>query len=145
MVAEGIICDFTDKTPGASVTRNELATEAERHSLGAGEYLIFHCGMTPRNNEEYIENYAYPEVEAAEYIVEKKIASFATDALSADTPSAPLDDERVYFTLLTLDIPIIEDVANLSAVSGGRCDIICTPIPYKNRDESQVRFLVRLQ
>lgn len=145
MVAEGVICDFSDAEPGTAITRTELEAAAESFDLRKGDYLFLDCGMTPRDDSTYLENYVYPEKAAAEYMVEKEITCLATDALSADRPGAPLNDERVHFTLLPEDIWIIEGVANLSNVSSGRYDVICTPIPYEGRDGSQVRLLVRPQ
>ena len=145
MVTEGVICDFTHKNPGEGISRNELAEEAEQYDLSAGEYLIFDCGMEPEDSDEYLQNFVYPEKDAAAYMIEKEIACFAIDALSADKPGAKLEDHHVHYSLLPEDILIIEGVANLSAVEAGRYDIICTPIPYRNRDGSQVRLLVRPQ
>jgi arylformamidase len=145
MVTEGVICDFTHKAPGEGVTREELAEEAEQYGLSAGDYLIFDCGMEPEDTDEYLRNFVYPEKEAAEYMVKKDIACFAIDALSADKPGAELEDHHVHYTLLPEDILIIEGVANLSTVEAGRYDVIATPIPYENRDGSQVRLLVRPQ
>lgn len=145
MVTEGVICDFTDKSPGEGITRDELAKEAEQYDLSAGDYLILDCGMAPEDSDEYLRNFVYPKKEAAEYMVESEIACFAIDALSADKPGAELEDHHVHYTLLPEDILIVEGVGNLSATDAGRYDIICTPIPYQNRDGSQVRLLVRPQ
>lgn len=145
MVTEGVICDFTHKSPGEGVTKHELTEEAEQYDLSAGEYLIFDCGMEPEDKDEYLRNFVYPEADAAAYMVQKGIACFAIDALSADKPGAELEEHHVHHTLLPEDILIIEGVANLSSVEAGRYDIICTPIPYRNRDGSQVRLLVRSQ
>lgn len=143
MISEGVICDFSDKDPGSGVSRAELAEQAEKYDLSAGDYLIWDCGMAPADTDEYLRNFVYPETEAAEYMVEQDIACFAIDALSADEPGATLEEHDVHYTLLPEDILIIEGVANLAAVEPGRYDIICTPIPYENRDGSQVRLLVR--
>jgi arylformamidase len=78
-------------------------------------------------------------------MVERDIACFAIDALSADAPGATLEEHHVHYTLLPEDVLIVEGVDNLSAVDAGRYDVICTPIPYENRDGSQVRLLVRPQ
>lgn len=145
MVTEGVICDFTDKAPGEEISSEELAAEAETYDLSSGDYLIADCGMEPEDSAEYLRNFVYPEKEAAEYMIEKDIACFAIDALSADKPGASLDEHYVHYTLLPEDVLIIEGVANLSAVEPGRYDVICTPIPYRNRDGSQVRLLVRPQ
>lgn len=145
MVTEGVICDFTHKDPGSGISRDELAERAKRYDLSAGDYLIFDCGMTPADTDEYLRNFIYPEKGAAEYMVELNIACFAIDALSADKPGAELEEHHVHYTLLPEDILIIEGVANLDQVSAGRYDVIATPIPYTNRDGSQVRLLVRPQ
>ena len=143
MITEGVICDFTEKAPGESISREELAQQAERYDLQAGDYLIFDCGMEPADTDTYLRNFVYPEPEAAEYMVEQDIACFAIDALSADKPGAELADHHIHYTLLPEDILIIEGVANLQATEPGRHDIVCTPIPYENRDGSQVRLLAR--
>lgn len=145
MVTEGVVCDFTHKEPGSGVSRGELAEQAEQYGLSAGDYLIFDCGMAPEDTDEYLRNFVYPEKGAAEYMVEQDITCFAIDALSADKPGAKLDEHHVHYTLLPEDILIIEGVANLDSVSAGRYDVVATPIPYENRDGSQVRLLVRPQ
>ncbi|MUW15246.1 hypothetical protein GJ633_11745 [Halorubrum sp. CBA1125] len=145
MLTEGVICDFTDKEPGEGVSRAELAEQAEKYDLSAGDYLIWDCGMKPEDTDEYLRNFVYPEKGAAEYMVEQDIACFAIDALSADKPGAALEEHHVHYTLLPEDILIIEGVDNLDQVEPGRYDVICTPISYANRDGSQVRLLVRPQ
>ncbi|MFC7143062.1 cyclase family protein [Halosimplex aquaticum] len=145
MVTEGVVCDFTHKEPGSAVSREELAEQAERYDLSAGEYLIFDCGMAPADTDEYLQNYVYPSEGAAEYMVERDIACLAIDALSADEPGATLEEHHVHNTLFPEDILIVEGVANLDQVSAGRYDVVATPIPYADRDGSQIRLLVRPQ
>jgi arylformamidase len=101
--------------------------------------------MAPADTDHYLRNFVYPERSAAEYMVEREIACLAIDALSADMPGAALEDHHVHYTLLPEDVLVVEGVANLAAVEAGRYDVICTPIPYENRDGSQVRLLVRPQ
>jgi arylformamidase len=145
MVTEGVICDFSHKDPGSGITRQELMDESGKYGLTSGDYLLFDCGMEPRDTDEYLHDFVYPEKEAAAYMVEKQIACFGIDALSADKPGATLEEHHVHYTLLPANILIIEGIANLSNVDPGRYDVICTPIPYANRDGSQVRLLVRPQ
>lgn len=145
MVTEGVVCDFSHKEPNEGVSREELAEQAERYDLSAGDYLVWNCGMTPADTDHYLRNFVYPEKGAAEYMVEQEIACFAVDALSADEPGAALEDHHVHYTLLPEDVLIVEGVDNLDRVEPGRYDVICTPIPYHGRDGSQVRLLVRPQ
>ncbi len=127
------------------MSREELKTQAERYDLSAGDYLLWNCGMAPADTDQYLRNFVYPERDAAEYMAEREIACFGIDALSADKPGAALADHHVHDTLLPEDILIVEGIANLDRVDPGRYDVICTPIPYENRDGSQVRLLVRPQ
>jgi len=144
-VAEGVVCDFSDKEPNATVSRAELVEQAERYDLAAGEYLILDCGMAPEDTDRYKRNFVYPDEDAVEYMIETDIACLAIDAPSADKQGAPFEELYAHYGLLGEDILIVEFVDNLSTVSAGRYDVVCTPIPYENRDGSQVRLLVRPQ
>ena len=145
MITEGVICDFTHKELGESISRAELEAQAEQYDLSAGDYLILDCGMAPSDTDEYLRNFVYPEKDAAKYVVEADAACLAIDALSADRPGATLDEHEIHSTLLPADVLIVEGVDNLAATEAGRYDVVCTPIPYENRDGSQVRLLVRPQ
>lgn len=145
MVTEGVVLDFTDKEPNTAISRAKMESQAEEFDLSAGEYVILDCGMIPEDTDHYLRNFVYPSEGAAEYLREKNIACLAVDALSADKPGASIEDHPVHRTLLPEEILIIEGVDNLDSVEAGRYDIICTPIPYENRDGSQVRLLVRPQ
>jgi arylformamidase len=145
MVTEGVICDFRDKKSGAAVTRDELVSEAEKYDLSSGDYLIWDCGMSPEDGDQYLRNFVYPKTGAAEYMVETDITCFAIDALSADKPDASLAEHHVHELLLHNDVLILEGVAHLEQVPPGRYDVICTPLPYDGRDGSQARVLVRPQ
>ncbi|MFB6253369.1 MAG: cyclase family protein [Halobacteriaceae archaeon] len=145
MITEGVILDFTEKDPNSAITRDELQQQAEQYDLQEGDYVILDCGMQPADTDHYLRNFVYIDEESAQYLRDQEIACLAVDALSADRPGAPIDDHPVHRTLLPADILIIEGVDNLDKVEAGRYDIICTPIPYKNRDGSQVRLLVRPQ
>ena len=145
MVSEGVVLDFSHKSPGDTVARDELAEQCEQHDLQAGEYVVLDCGMTPADTDEYLREFVVPTAGAAEYLVERDTACLALDALSADAPGATIEEHDVHRTLLPNGVLVVEGVANLEAVASGRYDVICTPIPYANRDGSQVRLLVRPQ
>ena len=145
MVTEGVILDFSHKEPNDEISRAELAEQAEQYNLQSNDYVILDCRMTPEDTDRYLENFVYISEDAAAYLVEQEVACFAVDALSADKPGATLEEHHVHHTLLPEDILIIEGVANLAETTPGRYDVIATPIPYVNRDGSQIRLLVRKQ
>ncbi|WP_248906071.1 hypothetical protein [Halocatena marina] len=66
------------------------------------------------------------------------------DPLTADKSAAELDDHHVHRYTSSRRYLIAEGVDSLDQTGAGRYDVICTPIPYHNRDSSQVRLSVRL-
>lgn len=62
-----------------------------------------------------------------------------------DTVCAAIEAHGVPDTALAEDLLIVEDVVDPVELTAGRYDGICTPIPYENRDGSQVRLLCRCQ
>lgn len=143
MVTEGVVFDFSGKEPGSVVGREEFVERADRYGLGAGEYAVLDCGMSPRDDATYLENFVAPSAGVAEELVERDAAALAVDALSADRPGAALDEHAVHTTLLPNDVLIVEGVANLDQVPEGRVDVVCTPVPYAGRDGAQARVLLR--
>jgi len=145
MVAEGVVCDFTDKTPNSTITGEELRECAERHDLGADEYVILDCGATVADSEEYLQEYVSLDANAAEYLRDVGITCLATDALNVDKSGLSIAEHVVHHTLLSADVLIVEGLTGVGRVSPGRVDVVCTPLPYVGRDGSQVRFLARPQ
>jgi arylformamidase len=143
MLTEGVVLKFRDQPPATALGVDRLREEADRRDLQAGDFVLLDFGNPPAPTDRYVHEYAYPSVEAAEYLVDREVACVATDALGVDAPGATIEEHVVHRTLLPADVRIVEGVANLAAVPAGRVDVVCTPIPYAGRDGSQVRLLVR--
>lgn len=145
MVTEGVILDVTDIGHGEAITPSHLDAATAEVPIEEGDFVILDTGMDPTETDEetYLYEYAYPSVEAAEYLVEAGSAVVATDALGVDAPGASIANHDVHRTLLPAGTRIVEGVANLGTLKYGRYDVICTPLPYIDRDGSQVRLLVR--
>jgi len=84
MVTEGVVLDFTEKPPGSTIGRDELRDAADRRDLRADDFVVLDCGNPPRPTDEYVHEYVYPTVGAAEFLVERDVACVATDALGVD-------------------------------------------------------------
>lgn len=149
MVTEGVVLDCTDVGRREAITREdvEAATASASVSLRAGDFVVLDTGMDPTGTDSavYLHEYAYPSVEAAEYLVDEGVSVVATDALGVDAPGASIADHDVHRTLLGNGVRIVEGVAALGSVAYGRYDVVCTPLPYRGLDGSQVRLLVREQ
>lgn len=143
MVGEGVVLNFAHKQSGSAVTREELETEAAGYGIASGDYAILKLNMDPRDDDEYLMDYVYPTDGVVEYLLEKGISCFATEALNMDKSQQSLEEHTVHYNLLKHDVFIVEGLTNLDDVDGGRYDVVCTPLPYVGRNGSQVRFLIR--
>jgi len=79
-------------------------------------------------------------MEAARWLVEKQIATYATDATSIEVPGSV--GNPVHKILLAEGIPIIENLANLNQISAKRVKFIALPLKLKDCDGSPCRVVV---
>lgn len=145
MIGTGVVLDFSDKEPGTEISREEMETEAETFDIRPGEFVILKLGLTPRDDEEYLMDYVAPEPGAVEYLLEKDIGALASEGLNVDRSGQSVEEHTAHYLLFEDDVLIVEGLTNLDDVTAGRCDVVCTPLPYVGRDGSQVRFLIRPQ
>lgn len=144
MVSEGIIVDLTNTGFSEEITEEDLIDALEGEGIRPDDYVILDTGTPPERTDDYLHEYPYLSIEAAEYIAEQGAGCVATPCSGVDKGGVSIEDHTAHLTLLPETL-IIEGVANLSVVDAGRYDVIATPIPYANRDGSQIRLLVRPQ
>jgi arylformamidase len=142
MVGKGAIFDFSHKERGTGVGRAELQTKAGQIGLEEGDFVILKFDLEPEDTDRYLMDYNYVDQSGAEYLVSAGISCVASEALNIEKSGKPVSELTVHHELLGADVFIVEGLVNLDQVEEGRCDVICTPIPYRDRDGSQVRFLV---
>jgi len=147
MVTEGVVVDCRDVGRGEAISRERMEAATASVSLESGDFVVVDTGMDPTETDPsvYLHEYAYPSVAAAEFLVDRGVSVLATDALGVDAPGASIADHEVHRVLLGNGVRIVEGVANLGGLTPGRYDVVCTPLPYRGRDGSQVRLLVRPQ
>jgi len=102
-----------DYVPKSFVT----AWEAKHGVLQAGDIVVFdfgwaeHWGLRPAD-KRYLENWPGVSMEAAEYLLEKKVAAIGVDTLSPDPPAA-LSSKPIHPVVLEKQMLIIENLCNL--------------------------------
>jgi arylformamidase len=138
MITEGVVVDCRDVGHGEAISRDRIAAAMESVALEPGEFVIVDTGMDPTETEPevYLHEYAYPSVEAAEFLLDRDVSVIATDALGVDAPGAAVDEHEVHRLLLGDGVRIVEGVSNLGALDAGRYDVVRTPLPYRGRDGS---------
>lgn len=149
MLTEGVVLDVSDVSQDAAIKRERIdrAIETAGVTVHDGDVVFLDTGFDPTapdvDVETYRHEYAYPSVDAAEFLVSAGAGVVAVDTLGVDPPGATIAEHHVHRTLLSAGVRIVEGVANLSTLDSGRYGVICTPLPYVGRDGSQVRLLVR--
>ena len=128
--------------PGGYVVTKEdiVAWESKNGAIQPGEAVMFHTGHDAnweKGYDVYIKD-GYPtiSVEAAQYLVEKKIRFVAVESISPEG-----DSTEVHQTFLKNGIPIVENICNLAAIGSVRCKTIGTFAAVKGATGVWVRIL----
>lgn len=81
----------------------------------------------------------YISEEAIEWLIEKQIACFGSDAANMEVPGT--DYQPVHTALFKAGIPMIESLTNLRAVMEGGYIVIILPLPITELDASPLRIV----
>jgi arylformamidase len=117
--------------------------ELARHAIQPGERILFKTvNSTYYRQTKFVEDFVHPSIEAAHFLVEKKISAVGIDYLAIGSFRERPKLIEIHKILLGGGIWIIEAL-DLSAVKAGLYEIICLPIRIRNGDAAQARAIVR--
>jgi arylformamidase len=92
------------------------------------------------NSGDRLTDFAYLEVSAAEWLVERGIKCVGIDTSSVEKYGRK--DAPVHKMLLACNVGIIENLANLKPFAGSRMFFVCLPLPLKGIDGSPARAVL---
>jgi kynurenine formamidase len=156
LMGEGVAIDLTHKGDGEPITADDLrAFDAE---IRRGDMVFMHTGWDSLRgiNRRYLFMWPYLSVDGAKYLVEKGASLVATEAFSIGgwgertAAMEPITDTgtEVHRILLSNGILIIEEVANLGEVLGGRGSarafFIALPMKLRGLDGAPTRVVAIL-
>lgn len=123
---------------------NELITLDDilqsRESISCGDSMVFSTGWEKCYHlDEYMHSNPGLSIEAANYLVEKKINFVAIDCPSIDTGKD--FSFNTHHTLLTNDIIIIENLCNLDKINKSIFTLLTLPLKLVNATGSPIRAL----
>ena len=117
--------------------------ELEAHDIRPGERILFKTvNSSYYQLGKFVEDFVHITQETARYLRDKKISVVGVDYLAVGSFRDRPGMLEVHRILLSAGIWIIEAL-DLSAVKGGRYEIICLPIRIKDGDAAQARAIVR--
>jgi kynurenine formamidase len=133
------------KKGGEAVTANDLQTSGL--AVNAGDIVMLHTGWDQRFESPEYNLHPYLSVDAAEWLVGKKIKLFGLDCITVDLPT-PLRqkgfDFPVHRILLQNGVLIAENVVNLGQIVRKKTRIIAFPLSVKGSDAGHARIVAEI-
>ncbi|MBM4262045.1 MAG: cyclase family protein [Deltaproteobacteria bacterium] len=133
------------KNGGEEVTAKDLENSGVK--VGKGDILMLHTGWDEKFDSTDYNLHPYLSVDAAEWMVSKKIKMFGIDCITVDLPT-PLRpkgfDFPVHRTLLGNEVLIAENVTNLGAIVGKKTRIMALPLRVKGSDAGHARIIAEV-
>jgi len=123
-----------------SVTVKEL----EPYNIQPGERLLFKTKNSPRvyATRQYLGDFVSVSLEAARYLVEKKVRLVGIDYLTIASIETLENLRDVHKTLLSNGVFILEAI-NLDGVKPGNYELICLPLRLEKGDAGPCRAVLR--
>ena len=118
LLGRGVRINCQGMKAGEYVTRERVAAwEGGHGALQAGDIVLFDFGWAVRwglrpQDERYAHDWPGVGMDAAEYLISKKVAALGVDTLSPDPPEA-LRTRPIHPVVLEKQVLIIENLCNL--------------------------------
>ncbi len=119
-------------------------SELEAYNIRKGERLLCKTRNSPVTYEspQFVEDYVYLDVEAAQYLVKKGIILFGLDNITIGHFKEQDNLTKTHQTLLSAGIYILEDCA-LAGVPPGEYELLCLPLLMYKGDAGPCRAILR--
>ncbi len=138
-VGSAVMLDFSHKygTESLPISLDEIEKYDDR--VREGDIVVLNTGCYAHPDE--FKSFGHLSVEAAEWLVRKKIALLAVDTPSVDLKVSADGKMPVHQIILGSDIPIIESLANLDKISEERFIFVGLPLKIKGGDGGPCRAI----
>jgi len=138
LIGRAVLLDLTAKGAKDVIGREDLEPYADR--LEAGGRVLVKTGWDRHfNTPAFYENFPCFTLEAAKYLVSKKII-----LLGMDVPSpSPMDDpdQAIHRAFLGSGVVLLESLRNLTLLRKAECDLIALPPLFKGLSGSPCRVV----
>jgi kynurenine formamidase len=141
-VALSVVKEACDPVSAADLEK------AARGLIRAGDMVLLHTGWDRYYGDPlYLTDYPSLTMDAADWLIERRVKLVALDMLSPDLPSnrRPPDAQLVvHRRLLGNDVLIAENLTGLAAVVGRRLQVYALPLKIAEGDGAPSRFCVEV-
>ena len=138
LIGEAVVLDISGRENPSLISLADL--QRYEHAIHPGDIILVITGIYKAyGTPAYNDNYPALACDAAEWLVKKEIAAYATDATSIEVPGS--SGNPAHKIMLGSDIPIIENLCNLEQLSHPRVRFICLPLKVKGGDGGPCRVV----
>lgn len=136
-IGEAVYINFSNIKTGSVIIVSDFKKYENLISLNT--IILLNTGIYKKyGKEEYNKEYPTLSLEAAKWLVDKGISSYATDATSVDING----ETKIHKTFLSNNIPIIENLANLDKIKKDKFLFIALPLKINDGDGAPCRAVV---
>ena len=141
LVGEAVVLDLSALPPDSLVGADEMASVAERAGgVRPGDIAFLRTGYAKRRGTPEYDRRPSLTAASMDWLVERGVKLVGTDLPGLEGPQTPGHLE-CHLALLERDIPFIENLANLDALTGPRAFVCALPIPVKGLDAFPLRVI----
>ena len=141
LVGEAVVLDLSALPPDSLAGADELAAVAgQAGGVRQGDIVVLRTGYAHRRATPEYERRPSLTAGAMTYLVERGVKLVGTDLSGLEGPRTPGHLE-CHLALLEHDVPFIENLANLDALSRPRVFVCALPIPVRGLDAFPLRVI----
>lgn len=139
-----VMLDFTSLKPNSAISLEEAKEAAEKAGgIRKGDIVLCNLGYAGSYGTDNYANSPYFTTEAIDYLANSGMKMMGVDASGVEIP---MSEEHVnHQALLSRNIPLIENVANLNAVGQVRFKVYAFPLPVVGLESFPLRVVAEVQ
>lgn len=140
----GAVIDVSQDTP-SEITVDDV--ESEANDIRAGDIVLLYTGWHDKYGTAEYDPHPWLSTALAEWFVDREVGLIGVDTITPDLPGPKRpggwEEFPVHRILLENEVLIAEHLTNLAPLTGERLEIFAFPIPIRNGDGAQARFVAR--
>jgi len=142
----GVVLDISNKKGGQAIIAEDL--KKAKPEVQSGDVVLIYTGWEGKWHSDDYFDHPYFSVDAAQWLVDKKVKMFGMDTLTPDIPHylrTETFDFPVHRLIIGNEIIIIENLGNLAAVVGKRVTIVAFPLKILGADGAPARVAAMVE
>jgi arylformamidase len=143
LIGDAVILDLTNLKPGEGAPPDMVIAAADKTGgINPGDMVFIATGHDRFYRDhwkKYCSPYPYLKRAATEWLVDQEISAYGVDWTGAMDPE--FNDRDNHLILFRKDIPVIENLHNLTAIAGRRVFVSALPIAVKGLESVPLRVV----